>query len=122
MARKTVLIIDDNKNLVNGVEMIIEFQMESDIKVLTAYDGEEGLKLALRKHPQLILLDLNIPKLNGYRLLQKFQERQIDSRVLLLTGGDQVPTLEGVNGYLTKPIRPDQLIQAINRELKGGQS
>lgn len=117
MSNLSVLLIDDNQTLVDGMETMIELHLE-DLSVYTAYTGTEGLKLALAHHPQLIFLDLNLPDMRGEEILREVRSRRIPTRIILLTGSDDIAAVPGVNGYLKKPVKPGYLIETI-RDMLG---
>lgn len=86
--KKTVLLlVEDEKILVDNLEAKL---IAEGIEVVKAYDGVEGLKLALEKHPDLILLDILLPKMDGVSLLKKLREDPwgSDAPVIILTNLD----------------------------------
>jgi len=102
-----VLVVDDEGDLVK----ILQFGLESlGYEVETAADGQEGLKKARELRPDIILLDLMLPKLDGYKVcrLLKFDERYKNIPIIILSArtqeGDQALALEtGANRFITKP-------------------
>lgn len=94
---KRILIIEDEEMLLNALE---EKLSSSDFTVLRAKDGQEGLKMALQEHPDLILLDIMMPKMDGLALLGKLREDEWGKKVpvIMLTNlsPDSDPTLKAV--------------------------
>ncbi len=120
---KRILIVDDEEDLV----FILKARLEMEgYEILTAYDGQEGLTKAQEEKPNLILLDVMMPKMNGYQVcrLLKFDEEYRHIPIIMLTarGQDQdVATGKevGADEYITKPFENDFLIAKIN-ELTNG--
>lgn len=114
----TILVVDDDPDLLTAHRLILE---RAGHRVLTASDGHSGLRLALELHPDMIILDLLMPKLNGFRVLEKIREsRGDDARVIMLTGnGAQAhrdwASFLGVDDYLEKPVTSEELLEAIER-------
>lgn len=111
---KSVLIIEDDKAIVDLLEIHIK---DLDCKVLKAYDGEKGLELALKEKPDLIILDISMPKMDGLQVCQKVRVVQ-NTPILMLTAKseeiDRVLGLElGADDYLTKPFSIRELIARI---------
>ena len=119
--KKRVLIVDDEKNIVN----ILKFNLQKEgYDTLEAYDGEAGLQLALQENPDLILLDVMLPKMIGWDVCKKLREAGSNIPVIILTAReeeeDKVLGLDsGANDYLTKPFATEELLarlRAITRQ------
>jgi len=117
MSKKRILVVDDEVDLVETVRFSLELE---GFEILVAYNGEEALNQARKEHPDLILLDLMLPKLDGYKVcrLLKFDERYKHIPVLMLTAKtqdkDKILGLEtGANEYITKPFDMDDLIKKV---------
>ena len=117
-----VLVVDDEPDLVR----ILEFGLKAaGYQVMTANDGQEGLKKAREQKPDIILLDLMLPKLDGYKVcrLLKFDERYKHIPIMILSArtqeGDQNLAHEmGANRFLTKPYEFSEILQHIQALLK----
>jgi two-component system, OmpR family, alkaline phosphatase synthesis response regulator PhoP len=122
MAKKKILIIEDERDLVE----IVKFRLEaSDYDVISAYDGEEGLKKARKENPDLILLDIMLPKIDGYKICRmlKFDEKYKGIPIIMFTARAQdsdakVGREVGANDYVTKPFEPDTLLTKIKELIK----
>ncbi|MGZ5565709.1 MAG: response regulator, partial [Limisphaerales bacterium] len=121
---KTVLLIDDNREF-RGV--VSEWLKEHDWNVLEADDGEVGLQLALRHHPQAILCDLLMPRCNGFQFCRTFrsQEDHATGTAIIVTTGsgyatDRTNALEaGADDYIVKPINFTNLARVLDRFTDG---
>jgi DNA-binding response OmpR family regulator len=120
--RSRVLVVDDEPDLVR----ILEFGLKAaGYAVDTASDGQEGLKKAREQKPDIILLDLMLPKLDGYKVcrLLKFDERYKHIPIMILSArtqeGDQTLAHEmGANRFLTKPYEFAEILDHIQALLK----
>jgi DNA-binding response OmpR family regulator len=117
-----ILIIEDNKNIALTEKICLE---TANYQVLIAADGITGLEKALEVQPDLILLDILIPKLNGYLVLEALQNDPSLCRipVLVTSAKAQVADLKQaftykIAGYLVKPFLPTELLAKINAILK----
>src|SRR5665647_3175449 len=81
-----ILIIEDEKDLVMGLKFNLEAR---SFAVIEAYDGEEGCKKALSEKPDLILLDIMMPKKNGYEVCRELKEKMPDVPIIMLTAKSQ---------------------------------
>jgi DNA-binding response OmpR family regulator len=118
---KKALIIDDEKNIVNSVKHTLE---RENIECLTAYDGDEGLRMVKKEMPDIIILDVMMPTMNGYKVsrLLKFDEKYKNIPIIMLTARSQEKDIElgkitGADEYLTKPFYMDELIKLVNKHL-----
>ena len=117
MARK-VLIADDEQNIVISLEFLLK---REGFEVLVAADGEAALQMIAEHHPDLVLLDVMMPKRNGYEVCQRMRERP-DWRgikiIMLSAKGRDVEVSKGVSLgadlYVTKPFSNAELVAQIN--------
>jgi len=117
MAHK-ILLIDDDKGIVEVIKNVLVGQ---NYDVVTAFDGKEGLKKVESEDPDLIVLDIRMPTMNGYEFICTLRaERNSPDKpmmpIIVLTAKEkmeEVFKLEGARGYLVKPIDPIQLTKKI---------
>lgn len=121
MDKKKVLIVEDEKNILDAQAMILEDEFD----VIKAADGEEGLKLAKKHLPDLVVLDLMLPKRGGYDLSFHFrQDKQLrDMKILMVTALSQEidkrkGQMVGADHYMTKPFEPDEFLDRVRSLLK----
>ncbi|VFS73982.1 Nitrate/nitrite response regulator protein narL [Kluyvera cryocrescens] len=121
--RATILLIDDHPMLRTGVKQLVS--MASDIQVVgEASNGEQGIELAEALDPDLILLDLNMPGMNGLETLDKLREKSLSGRVVVFSVSnheeDVVTALKrGADGYLLKDMEPEDLLKALQQAAAG---
>jgi len=113
----TILVVDDHPLFRKGVIQLIQATPEFRF-VGEAPSGKEGIQLAQRLHPDMILLDLNMKDMNGVDVLKAIKEEGSDSRVIMLTVSDQAEDLmaalqAGADGYLLKDMEPEDLMQKL---------
>ncbi len=121
MAGETVLIIEDRRESI--VHLANNILKPNGYKVLTAMDGQRGLKRILVDKPDLVILDLNLPKMDGLEVLQALRERGNTTPVILSTfyGSEQVAEQAlslGAVEYIVKPYSSEDMLQAIERALQ----
>lgn len=118
---KTVLIVDDEQDIVET----LKFMLEADgINCITAHDGEEALNKAKSEEPDLIVLDVMLPKINGYKVsrLLKFDKKYKDIPILMVTARTQdedklIGKDTGADEYITKPFDLDNVINMVKKYL-----
>ncbi|MEA3212813.1 MAG: hypothetical protein QOE70_5870 [Chthoniobacter sp.] len=109
---ETVLIIEDDATMLRGLKDNFEFE---GYRVQTAADGDLGLKAALKIKPDLIILDLMLPKVNGYEICRFLREEKLDMPIIMLTAkgqeSDKILGLKlGADDYVTKPFSIKELL------------
>jgi two-component system cell cycle response regulator DivK len=120
---KKILVVDDNQD---SRELVVKVLKNRGYEMVEAVDGEEAIEKVIAERPDLILLDISIPKLNGYEvtLRLKNMEEFKDIPVVALTAhamkGDRMKALEaGCEGYITKPINVRELPAQVKSFIKG---
>ncbi len=123
----TVLIVEDDATMMRGLKDNFEFE---GYKVVTASDGDAALKSAMRTLPDLIILDLMLPKVNGYEVCRFLREEKLEMPILILTAKDQESDIVlglklGADDYLKKPFYIKELLaraEALLRRSKRTQT
>ncbi|MCH6559856.1 response regulator, partial [candidate division KSB1 bacterium] len=115
--KKKILIIEDYNNIVEILTMRLSAM---GYAVISAKDGQEGLTLARKEKPDLIVLDVTLPKMNGYKIsrLLKFDSRYKDIPIIILTGKTQLinrywSLISGADAYFLKPQGMEELSQRV---------
>ena len=118
--KRTVLVVEDEKSIVD----ILRFNLEKEgYAVLTAYDGESGLEQAVNGGADLILLDVMLPKMNGFDVCRRLREKGSSVPVIILTAreeeADKVLGLEiGADDYITKPFSMRELMARVKANIR----
>jgi DNA-binding response OmpR family regulator len=123
MAKKKVLIVDDEPNIVTALEYLLT---KSGYEVAVAENGEEALAAVARAKPDLVLLDVMMPRLNGYEVCRRLRERPewAGIKIVILSAkGREVDVSKGLSLgadlYVTKPFSNTELVARINALLGG---
>jgi two-component system response regulator VicR len=116
---KKILIVDDEKNIVD----ILKFNLKKEgFTTIEAYDGEQAIEMALGEKPDLILLDVMLPKMDGFTVCRKLRQ-SISTPILMLTAKeeevDKVLGLElGADDYITKPFSQRELMARVKSNIR----
>jgi two-component system nitrate/nitrite response regulator NarL len=119
----TLLLVDDHPMMRRGIRQLIE--LESDLLVVgEANNGEEATELVERLRPDLVLLDNNMPQLNGVETLKRLRDQGYAGKILLFTVSDAENDVRdamrfGADGYLLKDMEPEHLITRLREALQG---
>ena len=120
---KKILLVDDEAELVEMMKMRLE---ANNYEVITGYDGQEALEKARREKPDLLILDLMLPKMDGYKVcgLLKKDARYSRIPIIMFTARAQEEDKKageeaGADAYITKPFEPKVLLEKIKELLKG---
>ena len=121
MANETILVVDDSPEIVRFLKSYVLAPLE--YKVLTASDGQEGLNMAVTNPVDLIMLDMNMPKMTGLQMLIALRQTECKSPVIFMTvHGSENMAVEvfrlGVRDYLVKPFTVDEVRIVIDRALR----
>jgi two-component system alkaline phosphatase synthesis response regulator PhoP len=127
MMGKKILLVDDDADFVEAIKLILE---SKSYDVILAYDGKEGLKKVQTEEPNLIILDVMMPEMDGYQVCAKLKAdpkyRQIP--ILLLTAvGESIPTTSytkemgmkiEADDYIPKPVEPMEIVERVEKLLR----
>lgn len=118
----TILIVDDSRTVLHSLKKILE---QAGFKTLTALNGELGVELAKAHKPDLILMDLVMPGINGFQATRIIRRDEItkDIPIIIISGNEQASekfwgTRIGASGFLPKPITREELFKSIDELLK----
>ena len=118
---KKILIVDDEQDIVETLKFMLEAQ---GYECYCAYDGETGLSMAKEIIPDLMILDVMMPKMNGYKIsrLIKYDAKYKDIPILMITARSQeedklIGQETGANEYITKPFDLDEVIEKVKEYL-----
>jgi len=116
-----ILIVDDDYEIIDSIRYALE---GAGYQVVIARDGNQGLALAERENPDLMILDMMMPKRSGFLVLEKLRRlRETPLPVIMITGNEgsrhkAYAELLGVNDYIRKPFAMDRLLGAVENLLK----
>lgn len=122
MVKKKVLLVDDEADFID----VLRTHLESyDYQVIPAYDGEEALEKVASEEPDLIILDIMLPKINGFDVCRKLKTDQNykDIPIIMLTAKFQANDINfgkamGAEAYITKPFEPQVLLDKMRELMK----
>jgi DNA-binding response OmpR family regulator len=116
--KKTVLLVDDDPDILSAMRVLLTSR---GYRVLTAADGNAGLAAAEREGPDLVVVDMMMPKKSGFLVLEKLKSRGPASpRVIMITGNEggrhrAYAEMLGVDDYVRKPFAMDRLLESVQR-------
>jgi len=116
---RKILVVDDEKNIVD----IIRFNLEKEgYDVITAFDGEKGLQLALSEKPELVLLDIMMPRMDGFTVCMRIREVSQVPIIMLTARAEEVDKVLGfdlgADDYMTKPFGMRELMARVKANLR----
>jgi DNA-binding response OmpR family regulator len=120
-AGKTILIVDDDMELSNGLRVVLEKQGH---KVIQARDGIQGKQMVYNHRPDLVILDMMMPRMGGYPVLEHFKGKADAPPVVMITANEgsrhkAYAEYLGVIDYIRKPFAMERLLEAIDKALAG---
>lgn len=119
-----VLLIDNHPLVLDGLKAILETYDHIDV-VGTAANALSGLSVAVEKRPTVVLMDINMPQINGIEALELFKEKLPSTRMLMLSMHDSreyisTSVMHGASGYILKDVATDEIVAAIEAVASGG--
>ena len=119
---KKILIVDDEQDIVESLKFVLE---TANFTCYCAYNGEDGLRLAKELVPDLIILDVMMPKINGFKIsrLLKYDAKYKNIPILMVTARTQeedklIGEETGADEYITKPFELDEVLKKVEQYLK----
>jgi len=115
---KRILLVDDDAEIIESLRLALE---SNGYTVLVARDGNQGLALTERENPDLVILDMMMPKRSGFLVLEKMRRtRETPLRVIMITANEgsrhkAYAEMLGVDDYIRKPFPMDRLIESVKR-------
>ena len=115
---KKVLVVDDERLIVKGIKFSL---VQDDMEVDCAYDGEEALEMAKKTEYDIVLLDVMLPKMDGFEVCQRIREFSNMPIIMLTAKGDDMDKILGLeygaDDYITKPFSPSEMVARVKAHL-----
>jgi DNA-binding response OmpR family regulator len=116
---KTILVVDDDMELSDGIRAVLEKQGH---RVLQARDGQQGKQLVYQHRPDLVILDMMMPRMGGYPVLEHFRDKPDAPPIIMITANEgsrhkAYAEYLGVIDYIRKPFAMERLMEAVDRGL-----
>ena len=115
--KPTILIIEDNEQNMYMLSYLLE---KSNYEVIKTFNGVDGLQYAHEKHPDIVLIDIQLPDMDGYEICSKLRNNGLPKNTTIIAvtsyamGGDKEKAIEaGADGYLEKPINPETFVKQM---------
>src|SRR5947208_1247608 len=118
---KTILIVDDDMELSDGLRIMLERQ---GYRVLQARDGQQGKSVIYQHHPDLVILDMMMPRMGGYPVLEHFRDKPDAPPIIMITANEgsrhkAYAEYLGVKDYIRKPFAMERLLESVEKGLAG---
>ena len=118
---KTILIVDDDVELSDGLRVVLERQ---GFRVFQARDGMQGKQMVYQQRPDLVILDMMMPRMGGYPVLEHFRGKTDAPPIIMITANEgsrhkAYAEYLGVVDYIRKPFAMERLLEAVQRGLSG---
>ncbi len=116
---KTILVVDDDMELSDGLRVVLERQ---GYRVFQARDGQQGKQMVYQHHPDLVILDMMMPRMGGYPVLEHFKGRADAPPIIMITANEgsrhkAYAEYLGVVDYIRKPFAMERLLESVQRGL-----
>ena len=120
---KTILVVDDDRELVEGLRAVLERQ---GFRVIQAHDGHQGKQQIYNQRPDLVILDMMMPRMGGYPVLEHFRGKPDAPPVIMITANEgsrhkAYAEYLGVIAYIRKPFPMERLLEAVHRAFANGE-
>ena len=117
---KTILIVDDDRELVEGLRAVLERQ---GYRVMQAHDGHQGKQAIYNQRPDLVILDMMMPRMGGYPVLEHFRDKADAPPIIMMTANEgsrhkAYAEYLGVVEYIRKPFAMERLLEVVNKTLR----
>src|SRR6266496_6594624 len=119
--QKMILVVDDDRELVDGLRAVLERQ---GFKVIQAHDGHQGKQAIYQQRPDLVILDMMMPRMGGYPVLEHFKDKADAPPIIMITANEgsrhkAYAEYLGVVDYIRKPFAMERLLESVERGLSG---
>jgi DNA-binding response OmpR family regulator len=116
---KTILVVDDDHELSDGLRAVLEKQ---GFRVLQARDGQQGKQMVYQHHPDLLILDMMMPRMGGYPVLEHFKGKADAPPIIMITANEgsrhkAYAEYLGVIDYIRKPFAMERLLESVHKGL-----
>ena len=118
---KTILVVDDDVELSDGLRVVLE---KLGYRVIQARDGQQGKQMVYQHHPDLLILDMMMPRMGGYPVLEHFKGKTDAPPIIMITANEgsrhkAYAEYLGVVDYIRKPFAMERLLESVQRGLAG---
>ena len=119
---KTILLVDDDYELSDGLRSVLEKQ---GYRVIQARDGQQGKQIIYQQRPDLVILDMMMPKMGGYPVLEHFRDKNDAPPIIMITANEgsrhkAYAEYLGVIDYIRKPFAMERLLETVSKALAAG--